>query len=352
MKICRGALLIASIVSLLVLAFSTPAMAQEGDVFFIIGRVLDDKGMPLASVNITATNTTTGTIFSSYSNSSGAYNISLPAGVYNISASLENYRANITYLNVVVGFSTVLTLNFTMSEILGCLSGHVTNGTAPVVGAIVYLKNEQYNYSGTSISPLGEYTITGIAPGVYVAYAEKQGYWTNYSNKPIFIVRGVKTILNFTLLEQPAKIFGTVYMGDVPIPGVQVIVQAQSFSTATMTDSNGNYTITGVPAGSYTVTFRKAGYQEKIIQISLSPFENKRLDFFLEKEAIEESTGFIPGFDLPHSLMVVALAVAIVILIISLFVKYKVARNPGLLAEEEVKEEKKETEEKEVKPSK
>ncbi|MBC7108414.1 MAG: carboxypeptidase regulatory-like domain-containing protein [Methanomassiliicoccales archaeon] len=338
-------LLAAILISFLLSPISIQSVAQEGNEVYVRGFVFNERGAPLAGVNVTAINTTTNSVFFSVSNISGEYNLSLPSGTYNISASLTNYTANITYYNIIIDPSHLPILNFTMSEILGTLTGYVTNGTAPVPGATVHLRSSKNNYTGVSTSPLGEYTISGIAPGIYIAYAEKQGYWTSYFNEPVVIIRGKKTVLNFTLVEQPAKLYGRVYFGDSPVAGVQVVLQSQSFSASTTTDANGNYTLSNVPAGTYSLTFRKQGYQEKTVQITLSPFEEKRYDFSIEREAIEESSGFIPGFDLPHSLMVVALSVAIIILIISLFIRFKIVQNPELMAQEEPEIEEKEKEE-------
>ncbi|MDH7508706.1 MAG: carboxypeptidase-like regulatory domain-containing protein [Methanomassiliicoccales archaeon] len=339
MRTFSAFLLIAAMTSILLLPASISSLAQE-DNYHIRGFVFDDTGSPLAGVNVTAVNTTTNSVFFSISNTSGEYNLSLPSGTYNITASLTNYTANITYHNVIVDPSHIPVLNFTMSEILGTLTGHVTNGTAPVQGATIHLKSSKNNYSAVSMGPLGEYTINRVAPGIYVAYAEKQGYWTSYYNEPVVILRGKKTVLNFTLLEQPAKLYGRVYFGEGPVAGVQVILQSQSYSASTTTDANGNYTFSNVPSGTYSLIFRKQGYQERTVQITLSPFEEKRYDLSLEKELPQGNGGFIPGFDLPHSLMVVALSVAIVLLIISLFIRFKTIENPELLArgEPEVEE--------------
>lgn len=345
MKNLSAFLFVAAVISFFLLPISIQSFAQEGNGVYVRGFIFDERGAPLAGVNVTAVNTTTNAVFFTVSNNSGEYNLSLPSGIYNISASLTNYTANITYHSILIDSSHFPILNFTMSEILGTLSGYVTNGTAPVPGATVHLRSSKNNYTGISTSPLGEYTISGIAPGIYIAYAEKQGYWTSYFNEPVVIIRGKKTVLNFTLVEQPAKLYGRVYFGDGPVAGVQVVLQSQSFSTSTTTDANGNYTLSNVPAGTYSLIFRKQGYQEKTVQITLSPFEEKRYDFSLEREAIEESGGFIPGFDLPHSLMVVALSIAIIILIVSLFIRFKIIRNPELLAQEEPEVEAKEKEE-------
>ncbi|MBM4237239.1 MAG: carboxypeptidase regulatory-like domain-containing protein [Euryarchaeota archaeon] len=321
---------------------STQVSAQAPGEWHVAGAVVNETGAPFPGVNVTAVNTTTGSTYFSISNITGDYNITLPSGTYNVSASLLNYSANRTYVGVIIDSDLISVLNFTMTEMLGTLAGHVTNGTAPIVGATVYLRSALYNYSGLSTGPLGEYSLTRVRPGTYVAYAEKTGYWTAYHTEPVVIVRGRTTMLNFTLDEQPAKLFGKVTWGGSPVVGVQVMLQSATFTTSTNTDANGNYTVSNVPTGSYTLDFRKQGYVDKSIQISLSPFEEKRYDVVLDKEPVEGSTGFIPGFDLPHSLMIVGLILAIIILIASIIIRHKIGQKPELLAVEEEPEKKEE----------
>jgi hypothetical protein len=93
------------------------------------------------------------------------------------------------------------------------------------------------------------------------------------------------------------------------------------------------------------VTFQKDEYEERTVQVSLSPFEKKKYDLNLERKPVSGDTGFIPGFDLSHSLMIVGLCLAIVILSIATYIRYRVGKKPGLLAIEREEEEAKPKEE-------
>ena len=302
----------------------------------MIGEVIDEVGDPFPGVNVTAVNTTTFASYYSVTGDDGEYNISLPTGRYNISASLINYSANVSYVDVLIGEGESMTLHFQMAEILGILTGHVTNGTAPVTGVRVVLTNGTTEYSAFSVSPLGEYLIDRISPGVYVAHAERSGYWTTYNNQPITIVRGQVTQLDFIILEQPTTLYGRVTFEGNPVRDVQIAVEQASFSTSSVTDANGNYTFSNLPMGTYSVTFHKDGYRDRTIQISLQPFEPKRYDLTLERVPSEGSGGgFVPGFDLPHSLMITGLGLSLILLCVSIYVRHKVVRRPDMLAIEE-----------------
>ena len=327
------------LVSLLSLMHAEVAAQGTGELL-VTGTVTSEAGDPLPGVNITALNTTSMVSHYSMVNETGNYSISLAEGVYNITASFTNYTANISYSNVPIGPATNKVFNFRMVEILGTLIGHVTNGTIPILGAKVVLTGDQYNYSANSSLPLGFYVIDKIRPGTYVAHAEKSGYWTVYHDRAIVITRGVTTELNFTILEQPTKLFGTVKTDGNAVRDVQVLIASAGYSTSTVTDANGNYTFSNVPVGTYTLTFKKDGYEERSVQISLSAFESKKYDANLDRKPVEGGGGFIPGFDLSHSLMIVGFCLAIAILLFAIYIRYRVLKKPELLAIEREEEEK------------
>ncbi|MGD0056566.1 MAG: carboxypeptidase-like regulatory domain-containing protein [Methanomassiliicoccales archaeon] len=345
-KLVPFALATVIFVSILCVAHSE-VIAQTPGEWSISGSVTNETGAPLPDVNVTAVNSTSAASYHAMVNVSGEYNISLPVGIYNITASYTNYTANISYNHFRIGPGSLSVFDFRMIEILGTLSGYVTNGTVPVNGAKVVLSGER-NYSATSLSPLGEYTIDRIVPGAYVAHAEKDGYQTATYDKAVVIIRGKTTELNFTLLEQPTTLFGKVTSGGNAIGDVKVTIASTEYTASTSTDANGNYALSNVPVGAYTLTFQKDGYEEKTVQVSLSPFENKPYDLTLDRTPVSSNTGFILGFDLSHSLMIVGLCLAIAILSIATYIRYRVGKNPDLLGierEEEGEKPKEETEE-------
>jgi hypothetical protein len=308
------------------------------------GTVRNASAGAMAGVNVTATNVTTSAFYFTFTNASGEYQISLPAGIYNLTASITDFAPNTTYANLRLDSVNRTGLDFTMIEVLGTVTGFVTNGQAPIVGATVTLSGSAGVYNGTTTIPLGQYTIEGIHPGVYVAKAERVGYWTNFSATPITVQRGVQTSLSFSLEAQPALLYGKVTSGGAAIEGVKVVVSSSgSLIAQTVTDQNGNYSFSNVIEGSYSVEFSKDGYQTKTIPISISSFDKKELAVSVDRLPVEGKKGFIGDFDLNHSLMIVCLAIAFVLVIIALFIRSKAGKKPSLLAmEEEKKDEDKE----------
>lgn len=324
------------VVGLLFIGIAQTSEAAWPDDVLISGTVVDDDGEPFAGVNITAENAT-GVRYCVITEANGTYNISLPVGSYNISATRTNYSANITYQMLNVS-ENLTSLDFTLNELLGLVTGFVTNGTAPITDATVYLENAEYNYSAVTTIPLGQYEMIDVQPGSYVARVEKDGYLTNYSDIPIVVMRGQTTEVDFNLTAEPATIYGRVMFGTKGLSGVHVQVVSNDFSTTAITDSVGNYTITDIPVGPYTVIFSKEEFISQEFQVTLGATVPTNIDVSMEKEA-GTSGGFIPGFDLPHSLMVVGLMLALVTLVFALFIRLKVEKKPELLDKEEIEEE-------------
>ena len=91
-----------------VLAVVSPAFAQ-GTNGVIEGSVLDQQGLALPGVVVTASNTSTGFSRSATSDASGAYRIGgLPVGVYEIKAALPGFNAQARKANVNVESTTVV----------------------------------------------------------------------------------------------------------------------------------------------------------------------------------------------------------------------------------------------------
>ncbi|MEO8500111.1 MAG: carboxypeptidase-like regulatory domain-containing protein, partial [Vicinamibacteria bacterium] len=92
----------------LVLAAFSPAFAQ-GTNGLIEGTVLDQQGLPLPGVAVTATNTTNGFSRSATTGATGTYRIGgLPVGVYDVKAALPGFNAQGHKANVNVESTTVV----------------------------------------------------------------------------------------------------------------------------------------------------------------------------------------------------------------------------------------------------
>jgi hypothetical protein len=325
------------VVSLLFIVAVQTGEAAWPDDAFVAGTVVDGEGEPFMGVNVTAQNVTTGEEFSTTTDVNGTFNLTLPLGTYNLTASYPNFTSNITY--EMMGVNVNITgLDFTLNEILGTVEGFITDGQAPIINATAYLVNDEFNYSANSTAPFGKFVMTGIQPGTYVAHAEKEGYNTDHYELPVVVVRGETADVNFTLEQPPATLFGQVMFGTKGLAGVTVQISSGESSKSTITDNDGFYRITDISAGTYIITFSKQDYFQQQFEITFSPSQIENLDIAMEKET-GAGEGFIPGFDLPHSLMLVGLILALITLVFALFVRMRVEKRPELLEKEEIEEE-------------
>lgn len=147
----------------------------------------------------------------------------------------------------------------------GKIEGKVTDASgAGLSDVYVYVYNPSNEIFRSIVTgPNGEYTVEGLAPGEYIASfypSGESGYLYQSVTTTVVEGPGVDT-LNVTL-QEGGKISGTVtsaitHAGLAKI-GVDV-VNAKSgeefLSGATLTNSKGEYTVNGLPTGSYKVAF-------------------------------------------------------------------------------------------------
>ncbi|MBP7087237.1 MAG: carboxypeptidase regulatory-like domain-containing protein [Methanomassiliicoccales archaeon] len=299
----------------------------------IVGRAINETGAAFPGVEIRATNVTTLVTYKATTGADGNYTMpsNFVPGLYNVTASFLNHSANVSYSNVLVKSGQSARLNFTMLEVLCKLTGFVTNGTTPVYGATVTLINEQRSYSNVSVNPLGKYEIPKVQPGTYTVVASKVGYYSSDPMPPVVLIRGETKSVDFVLQEQPAELGGKVEYDGSGLKGVTVKLSSSLFTAETVTDEDGNYTFSQVPSGSYTITFSKESFLTNSMSVGLTPFEVRELDVEMEYDNANNTQTFLLGLDLAHSLMVIGLTVSIMVLVVGIYVNYKIRRKPELL---------------------
>lgn len=305
----------------------------------IVGRAINETGAAFPGVEIRATNVTTLVTYKATTGADGNYTMpsNFVPGLYNVTASFLNHSANVSYSNVLVKSGQSARLNFTMLEVLCKLTGFVTNGTTPVYGATVTLINEQRSYSNVSVNPLGKYEIPKVQPGTYTVVASKVGYYSSDPMPPVVLIRGETKSVDFVLQEQPAELGGKVEYDGSGLKGVTVKLSSSLFTAETVTDEDGNYTFSQVPSGSYTITFSKESFLTNSMSVGLTPFEVRELDVEMEYDNANNTQTFLLGLDLAHSLMVIGLTVSIMVLVVGIYVNYKIRRKPELLDRDDSK---------------
>ena len=156
------------------------------------------------------------------------------------------------------------------------ISGTVTDGAAPLeyIWATAYQWNDEFSFWETKRSSesdaSGHYTLVGLDPGTYrVRFSDDNTYYLSeaYSNAPtvdagtdIDLPAGT-TVSNINAsLAVASTISGTVTDGATPLPNIWVETYRRNGSewnwiSDTYTDTNGQYAIGDLAAGTYRVSF-------------------------------------------------------------------------------------------------
>lgn len=260
----------------------------------------------------------------------GGYNItSVPEGTYSVTASKQGFfPATVTGIEVTRGNRTE-GVDFNLQERPTTLSGVVRSGTLLVVGVNVTIEGTTYyNISGSD----GSYVISNLTAGTYTVVVIMTGYATQ-TITDLVIVSGTETVLNIDLVGLPGAILrGVVYLSDSqqPLTNVQVtIIDLVPQPRSTSTNINGEFEFTGLLAGNYTIRLEKTGYRPlEIGRINVVVGDPVMLN--LEMVPLREGfEGFIFGFDMAHSMMILALFLTIVILAVAVYLRMRSFQTPG-----------------------
>lgn len=293
----------------------------------ITGSVHAQTGEELGDANVSVkVGTVTVTVTS---NLDGSYTVpSLPAGTYDLTASLAGFNST-TVSGIIVTAGTVTeNVDFELVEKPTRLYGTVRAGTALKWG--VHIEVVGTNLSANTTAE-GEYEIKNIPAGTYSLYVTLLGYYS-VTVAGVIIPRGSEVRQDITLVGMPGGMRGTVVEKDTlePLLGVSVmIIDEQSNQRETKTDPNGVFEFTGVASGNYTVRFSLDGYRPiELGSIAVSGDEQTNLTQISMEPTKEGFGGFIFGFDLAHSMMILALFLTIVILALAVILRIRTLEAP------------------------
>jgi len=293
----------------------------------VSGHVLSAPGLtPLEGATVSIT--VYPLIITTQTNASGYYHIDkLVAGTYNVTASKEGYTS-VTISNVPVLKGENTTLNFTLEEKATRLYGVVKSGNVlkskvniTIVGAGLW------TLSGFN----GSYSIVNITAGTYNVTATLPGYYTS-TIASVLIPVGGETKLDMELVPLPGGVLQGYVLsseGNTPIVRVNVTLIGPGDETYSgQTDPNGAFQIPALGPGNYTIQLEKDGFRPlEIRNIVITP-ENITSRNFTMEPIREGFQGFFFGFDLAHSMMIVALFLTILIFGIAVYLRMRSFQTP------------------------
>ncbi len=271
----------------------------------------------------------TGTAFnqSAFSSSTttaaaGTYSLpNVPGGTYTLTFARSAYAPVTTSVVVPApagGSPSIVVPAVTLSRATGSLAGQVSvnaNGTgltvtgADAAGAAISVTGAGLASSfGASADATGNWQISGIPVSLtgaaYTITVSKPGYLTALSTATV--VSGATVVVAGTNLNvAPTAANGTV---TVPLPAinsgnVSVALSGNPFNGSSLSPSpvlsaaGGAYSFGALPAGSYTLTFTRAGYQAltALLVVPIPPGSGAAGPLTIPAVTLARSTGAITG---------------------------------------------------------
>ena len=264
------------------------------------------------------------------SGSDGSYNITnIPEGVYALTASKDGFLSN-TSLDVRVTRGNMTDgVDFNLTEKPTRLYGIVKSGSFLLVGVnISVVGTGFYNISGID----GNYEIRNITAGTYTVLASRTGY-NSRTIENVVIPAGGETLLDVNLTIMPGSILqGTVIAADSnsALSGVLITIIGENKNTlSTYSNINGEFVFPGLTDGNYTIQFEKEGYRPlEIGHLEVSEADTTNHRFLMSPLRKGVGEGFIFGFDMAHSMMILALFLTIVILAVAVYLRIRTFQAP------------------------
>ncbi len=152
----------------------------------------------------------------------------------------------------------------------GSVAGTVTDAAtaAPIAGAGVSTSS-----GSTTTDAAGHYSLTGIPAGEAQVTVQAAGYATEVRH--VAVTGGSTTTLDVAL-ARPGNVSGVVTNADTDVPVAGVTVGYPG--GITLTDSAGQYSIAGLPAGAHEVTFAATGYATATRTVTVVADQTTTLD--------------------------------------------------------------------------
>jgi hypothetical protein len=247
----------------------------------IEGTVRDAQGTPLGGVAVTARSGDL--VLRSITPTSGNVGQFQIVGLqtpqtYSVTFELPNYTSATVALSLAAGQSST-GLNVTLIGGAGTVTGQVVSPSgAPVGGASVTVLGDNVKSETTTLTTggigggPGSFTVSGLpVPGNYTISISGPRLQTETLGAT-FIAGGTQNVGTVTVLPTTSQVAGTVSspgVGGLGEVEVTLTDGTRPRVTRSATNPAGAYAFADVPAGSYTLTFRRTGYVTTVALVSV-----------------------------------------------------------------------------------
>lgn len=275
-------------------AFSAPGSSIKGT----ITETITESDQPVASIGVYAFNINTFALIPALTNGSGAYELGVTAGSYEVFVIKPNGKifyfynagglatqneANATILTVAA--SEILEgKNIDLSECNKTLSGKVTYSSStgdPAANVLITASTANTKSIGVTGQD-GQYTVGGLCSATTYS-VEVKPLSGNYPVQTEAIVGGTTTNKNFVIFTG-FELSGTVKEtgSDQNIVGAMVYLEDQLTGALVggrlyYTGSDGKYSIRGIQTGTYTLVVSHPDYRTSTVDIPLGDNTTKNV---------------------------------------------------------------------------
>jgi PKD repeat protein len=197
-----------------------------------------------------------------YTNESGYYELDAFAGTdLVVAARADGYSQDYVMVNVSAGDE--MWFDFGLWPATAWLVGTVTDGGTgdPLPWANIQLIGPRYSTWAPNLDSGGHYNVS-LVPDNYTIQAFAPDYWP-FTADNVYVADGVETVYDIVMTPfKNANLTGNVtdQITGAPIPGAQVSINYWYFYDSTMTDSEGNYSMS-VPGGDLNIWANAPSYQ-------------------------------------------------------------------------------------------
>ena len=240
------------------------------------GMIVDQNGIPLGGVAITAT--AGADVISTVTPTSGTdvgkfilAELRTPA-TYLVQVVLEGYGTQTLTIQVGPGEAHVLTTSIVLSKGTGVVRGAVTDSTGTALGGVsITASNGAIVGQTVSVDSGGFYSLSGlVAPANYILTFSKEGYTTEIVGVSRSSSLGAATT-NVILQKAASAISGVITASSgTSVSGATIVATSGLTSLSTLsTDPSGAFRIDGLASGWWTVTVSSPGYSNSVVLIQV-----------------------------------------------------------------------------------
>lgn len=235
----------------------------------ITGVVANQEGIPIAGALIAIQNNIDGgpiILTRVISTIDGIYTVNnLQPGNYIAAVSEDGFQNQ--FAAVAVSSGGVAKHDFQLQPSPGTIQGTVVGqGGVQIFGAAIEIRVT--NANGVTIFSLftdssGRFEADNLAPGTYTILASAANFQTSAATASV--TAGGSSSLSLVLISDPGSIQGhatdSITEGGVVGAAVNILDQHTFLVGSTVTDSNGNFRVNGLPPGNYTVVVQANNYK-------------------------------------------------------------------------------------------